>query len=114
MSLSSTEAEFIALCEAVKEVLWIQNSLYDINRMNDFSTVIYEDNQSCIKMIQNEKIPNRSKHIDIKYYFVKDILRRGRVDLKYCATNDMLADLFTKPLSCIRFAKLRENLNLQN
>lgn len=114
VSLSSTEAEFVALCEAVKEALWLQNLLADINRVQTIRTTIYEDNQSCIKMIENQKISNRSKHIDVKFHFIRDIIKGGKIQIEYCSTNEMLADLLTKPLSNIRFGTLRDNLNLQN
>lgn len=114
VSLSSAEAELIALCEAAREALWIRNLLNDIERAQLNSTTIYEDNQSCMKMTENEKVSNRSKHIDVKYHFIKDIIKHNKINLQYCCTNDMLADILTKPLTNVRFAKLRENLLLQN
>lgn len=113
VSLSSTEAELVAVCEATKEAIWTQNLLNDIERSQN-SITINEDNQSCMKLIENDKISNRSKHIDVKYHFIKDIIKQNKIKLKYCCTNEILADILTKPLSNIRFAKLREKLKLQN
>lgn len=114
VSLSSTEAEFVALCEGVKEALWIRNILTDVNRSIENSTTNFEDNQSCIKMFDNQKISNRTKHIDIKFHFVKDIINQKKmINLEYCSSKEMIADMLTKPLSNEIFTKHRNNIQLQ-
>lgn len=107
VSLSSTGAEFYALCEAAKEALWLQN------REQKNGTTIYEDNQSCMKLIANEKLSNRTKHIDVTYFYIREMIKQEKITLKYCCTEDMLADIMTKPLSNVRFSKLRNNLKLR-
>lgn len=68
-------------------------------------------------LIDNEKFSNRSKHIDIRFHFIKDLVKKEVIKLKYCTTENNLADLFTKPLGGIRIKKLRkmallvENIN---
>lgn len=115
VSLSSTEAEFVALCEAIKEALWIKYVLIDLNRKIDGTTIIYEDNQSCIKMFENQKISNRTKHIDIKYHFVKEMINdQEGVTLKYCESKEMIADMMTKPLPNEIFIKHRNAIHLQD
>lgn len=99
VSLSSTEAEFVALCEAVKEALWIKYVMKDLDRSILNPITIFEDNQSCIKMFENQKISNRTKHIDIKYHFVKEVINNQEdIILKYCPSKEMIADMMTKPL----------------
>lgn len=92
VALSSTEAEFIALSEACKEVVWIQRVLIDLNWQQQ-RTIIYEDNQSVLKMIIDEKLSNRSKHIDTKFHFVKDYVEKKKVIIEYCPTEEMLTDI---------------------
>lgn len=98
VSLSSTESEFIALCEAVKEASYIKNILFELNRIQSEPIVLYEDNQSTIRMLKNEIISQRTKHIDIKYHFVKDAITNDKIDIQYCPTETMLADIMTKAL----------------
>lgn len=113
VSISTTEAEFVALCEGAKEALWLRKLLTDMDRQPKAATKIHEDNQSCIKLINNEKISNRTKHIDVKYFFIRDLIKQGKIDLIDCSTNDMLAEIMTKPLSNVKLSKLRNNLNLK-
>lgn len=107
VALSSTEAEFIALSDACREVLWIRRIMMDFNVNLDGPTTIYEDNQSCLKLIEEEKLSNRSKHIDVRYHFVKDYVEKNIVFCVYCPTETMLADLLTKPLCAKRLQQLR-------
>lgn len=72
VSLSTTEAEYIATCESVKEALWIKQLLKDIEYPCADPIVINLDNQSAIKLIKNPEFHKRSKHIDIRYHFVRE------------------------------------------
>lgn len=75
-------------------------------------TTIYEDNQSCLKLMKEEKFSNRTKHIDTKYYFVKDYIDKGLIRCEYCPTEKMIADLFTKPLPVTKHVELRKKCNV--
>lgn len=108
VALSSTEAEFVALSGACKEVQWIRRILEDFNQPIKEPTIIYEDNQSCLKLIEEEKMSGRSKHIDVRYYFIKDYVERNIVQCIYCPTENMVADLLTKPLPASRIKMLRK------
>ena len=107
VSLSSTEAEYIALTEACKEVKWFLQLFADLNHPIKDPITIWEDNQSCLKLIDSEKINCRTKHIDIKFHFIRDYAEHKIVRFKYCASEEMVADLLTKPLSSPRLKKLR-------
>lgn len=105
--LSSTEAEFVALSEARQEAIWLMRILDDCKIKFNLPMRIFEDNQSVLKMIEEEKLSNRTKHIDTRYYFVKDFIKNGFIACSYCPTQDMLADLLTKPLPLPKFEKHR-------
>ena len=66
-------------------------------------TCIWCDNQSCIKMIENPIFHDRSKHIGIKYHYIKDMVEKGAVKLQHVATEEQTADIFTKPLTGTKF-----------
>lgn len=114
VALSSTEAEFVALSEACQEAIWIRKVLLDLNQTIDSPTLIHEDNQSCLKLISGEKLSNRTKHIDTRKHFVKNHVDSGDIECDYCPTEEMMADLLTKPLSGPRIEKLRKMCGLND
>lgn len=67
---------------------------------------IYEDNQSYIKFVTNQKFSKRTKHIDTKYHFVRDLNESNKISLKYHSTENMIADMLTKAVQRIRLLKL--------
>ncbi|KAK2579077.1 hypothetical protein KPH14_010926 [Odynerus spinipes] len=97
-SSSSTEAEHIALAEACQKAEWLRRLLQDFGFLQTKPTIIFEDNQSCIKLSDNIKYSKRTKHIDTKIHYVKDLKDRLVVDYRYCPSEYMLADMLTKPL----------------
>lgn len=113
VALSSTEAEFIALSEACQEAHWLKRLLSDMHRPLEKLILIYEDNQSCLKLIGDERLSNRTKHIDTRYNFVKDYIEKKIVSCTYCPTENMLADLFTKPLPGSKHIELRDKCGLK-
>jgi hypothetical protein len=114
VSISTTEAEFYALAETAKEVQWIIQLLKDFNIEQLEPVVIESDNQSCIKFVENEKFSNRTKHIDVRYHFVKDFINMKSIELQYCPTEHNVADMLTKPLNGPKLKYLRELGRLTN
>ena len=76
-------------------------------------TLIFEDNQSAICMAKNQKYHGCSKHIDIKFHFVREQVAAGSVDLKHCRSEDMIADILTKGLCGPQFKKLRSTAGMR-
>jgi hypothetical protein len=76
----------------------------------DLNTVIKEDNKSSILLMRNGRLSSgkRTKHLDIRYFYVKDLLERGIVELEHCATEDMIADFFMKPIQGKKFQIMRD------
>ncbi|KAK2578839.1 hypothetical protein KPH14_012194 [Odynerus spinipes] len=112
VALSSAEAEYIALSEACQEGLWIIKLLEDFCEVTNLPIKLYEDNQSCIKLSSNQKFSKRSKHIDTKYHFIKELQEGNVIKLTYCHTNDMLADMLTKPLQSTKLKQLSQECGL--
>ena len=74
--------------------------------------VILCDNQSGIQLSENPIFHDRSKHIDIKYHFIRDMVQRGTIRLDHIGTDEQVADILTKPLGKVKFLTFRENLGI--
>ena len=116
VSLSTSEAEYIALSLAIQEGKWVHRLLCEIlaAAMDESKPElkIKEDNQSCIKMTKNPVNHGREKHIDIKYHHIRDEVKSGDVKLEYCETATMLADIMTKGLPGPRHKDLTAALGI--
>lgn len=98
VTLSSMEAEYVALTQACQETIWLRKLLRDFGEGPKDATVIKEDNQGCLAFVKNERTHRRSKHIDTKEHFVQELCERNEIILEYCPTEVMIADIMTKPL----------------
>lgn len=85
-----------------------KNSIQGLNKR--IKTELNIDNQSAMMLITNGVINRRSKHIDVKYRFVHDLVKQKTVKLKYCPTDKQIANSLTKPLNKLKFEKYRKNL----
>ena len=113
IALSSTEAEYVALTGASQEALWFQSVLAELG-INQACVTIYEDNNSCIKLAQNPQEFKRTRHIQVKYHFIRSLVKEGKVSVQYCNTKDQLADLFTKGVNGPRLKEITTKLGIQN
>jgi hypothetical protein len=103
VALSTAEAEYIALSVAVREAVWLHNLLTDLFDHEMDPTIIHYDNQSCVKLSGNPLFHDRSKHIEIKYHYIRDMVQRKVVHVQYLPTHEEIADIFTKPLAKTKF-----------
>ena len=106
---SSTEAELIGASDYVPWTVWakwfLREQGYKLNR-----SIFYQDNQSAMKMESNgiRSAGDKSRHINIRFFFIKDILKREGIELLHCPTERMIADYYTKPLQGALFKKMRD------
>lgn len=112
VSVSTMEAEYVALAEVSQEATWLRRLLTELGEVQSAPTVVWEDNRSCIDFVALEKQNRRSKHIDTKFHYVKDLVAGGAITLRYCATDNMLADVMTKPLGPAKMRKFADMLGL--
>ena len=91
-------------------VIWLNRLLAELHPQKEPSKLvtIFEDSQSSICMAKNSQFHGQSKHIDIKYHFNRDETKKGTIDIQYCRTDDVIADMLTKGLYAERFEKLRD------
>jgi kynurenine formamidase len=80
--------------------------LHEFHQDSGFAITIYEDNQNCIALSKNSMTNGRSKHMDVRYHLCREKLEIGDIEVQYCATENMLADVLTKPLVSARHSKL--------
>ena len=114
VTLSSTEAEFVAATTCACQAIWLRRILEELQFKQSGATKILCDNSSTIKLSKNPVLHGRSKHNDVKFYFLRDFCRDGTIDLIHCRSEDQAADIFTKALKRELFVKLRELLGLCN
>ena len=88
MALSTTKVEYVIACLSSCEGVWLKNILSDLFDLQLDSTCIYCNNQSCVKLSENPMFHDKSKHIEIKYHYIRDMVQRGAVKLQYVETNE--------------------------
>ncbi|CAI7822272.1 unnamed protein product [Closterium sp. NIES-53] len=103
IALSSAEAEYIALCSATKEGLYLRELLEEAKLAQLPSFSLFCDNQSAIRIANKNGFANKTKHIALRYFFVKNEIEKGRLELSYCPTSEMAADYLTKKLRKSKF-----------
>ena len=110
VSKSSTEAELISLSDGCSQIIWSRDFLI-AQGYNLPAATIYQDNTSTIALVERGKSSSeRTKHINIRYYFIKDRIESGEIEIKHLPTDMMIADIFTKPLVGERFRQLKAKL----
>jgi hypothetical protein len=113
VALSSTEAEYVAQTHAAKELLWLRTIFGELNSPFETLTTLHCDNQGAIALAKDNKFHARTKHIDIRYHFIREAVEDGSINMQYIPTNDNIAaDIFTKPLAKAKFERFVEMLGL--
>jgi hypothetical protein len=108
VALSTAEAEYIAVCMAVHEAVWLQKLLAGLFGQMLDPTVIHCDNQSCVKLSENPVSHDSSKHVEIKFHYIRDMVLRKAVLMQYLPTDEQIADVLTKPLAKSKFEYFRD------
>jgi hypothetical protein len=110
VALSTDEAKYIVVGHCCAQLLWMRQTLRDyVYKLSKVPLLC--DNESAIRMADNPVEHSRTKHIDIRYHFLRDHQQKGDIKIAYVNTNNQLADIFTKSLDEKTFSKLRNELN---
>ncbi|KAM1493017.1 hypothetical protein ACFX10_024846 [Malus domestica] len=112
VTLSTTEVEFIATTSSACQVVWVRRILKNLSHGQSGPTVVYCDNISAIKLLKNPIMHGRSKHIDVRFHFLRDLVKEGVVQLKQYSRQEQLADIMTKKLKFKVFLKMRESMGV--
>ena len=108
--LSSTEAEYVAFCEASRDADYLRRLMIDIGFGLVNPIVLYEDNKSCIDMLHGKSRHSASKHINPKFHYGRDQISKGIVEVRFVSTLEQVADMFTKALGSTMFSPLKTKL----
>ena len=115
VALSSAEAEFMAFKEAVKQNLFLNLFISEISttfNLFNSTTTIFTDSQSAIELTKNPTYHARTKHVDIRYYFVREKVENKQINFVYQPTATLLADNFTKATNSQKVEDLKKEINL--
>ena len=114
VTLSSTEAEYVALTHTSKDIIWIHKLLKDFSFLHSLSlpTTLYCDNQGAIRLSKDATFHGRTKHINVHFHFIRQTVSSGKISVSYIPTANMTADIFTKALDRVKFEKFRADLNV--
>ena len=110
---STTEAQYVAVSDAAKEALWLSRLAHTFRQVDpDSAPVVYNDSQSAVALLKNPVHHNASKHIEVRYHFVRDCVISGKIGLEKISTTDNVADGMTKCLSADRFRSLQQQMGV--
>ncbi|BAT90088.1 hypothetical protein VIGAN_06126200 [Vigna angularis var. angularis] len=113
VALSSCEAEYIAGSYAACQGVWLEEILKELMIPVTTPLLLKIDNVSAINLSKNPVSHGRSKHIEVRYHFLRDMVNKGRIALTYCNTEAQLADIFTKAVKINRFEWLRKEIGVR-
>lgn len=112
VTLSTTEAEYVAAAIGACQAVWMRNVLAEIGFDQGDGTVLFCDNSSAIKLSRNPVLHGRSKHIHVRFHFLRELVNEGIISMEYCSTHKQLSDIMTKPVKLEAFEKLRAHMGV--
>jgi transposase InsO family protein len=114
VSLSTTESEYVAATHAAKEALWLRSFIGQLFAPLPEPVTLFSDNQSAIALTKDHQYHARTKHIDIRFHFIRWVIEEGKLRLVYCPTADMVADTLTKALPSPKVKHFAVELRLRS
>jgi hypothetical protein len=112
VATSLTEAEYMALCNCAKQVVWFKIMLDRLGFLMRYPVPIYTDNQGSIFNASNPTQERRTKHMDVRYHKIREFVERDQVSLYYIPGTENPTDIFTEPLGRVKFEEFRKSLGL--
>jgi hypothetical protein len=113
VSLSTTESEYVAATHGMKEVLWLCSLLSEVFQPIKPPTTLFSDNQAAISLTKDHQYHAHTKHIDMRYHFIRWVIEQGSLRLIYCPTDNMVADTLTKALPSAKVKHFAAGLGLR-
>ena len=118
VTLLSTKAKYIAITKYSKEVIYLQNTITSLNTVLSLNIpinipVIIEDNTGAIKLGHNAEFHKRTKHINIKYHYIRELVKNNKIKILYINTKEQLANPLTKPIAGPALTLWKEKIGLE-
>ena len=110
VSLSTAEAEYVAMSSTTQEIIWAKQLLAELTSQAQQTAVIKTDSTAAMAMCHNDNLHHKTKHIDIKHHFIRDEIKNKRMRMEWVPTHLQLADIMTKPLKKLQYERLRDKL----
>ncbi|CAM0876884.1 unnamed protein product [Alopecurus aequalis] len=112
VALSTCESEYVASATAACQGVWLSRLLAELSNGGVEQIALKVDNKSAIALAKNPVFHERSKHIELKYHFIRDCVEAKKIELEFVPTEHQLADMLTKPLGRVRLAELRSRIGM--
>ena len=112
VTLSTTEAEFVAAAGCASQVVWMRRVLHQLGHTQKKSTIVMCDNNYMIKLSKNPVMHGRSKHIDVRFHFLRELTNDGIIELIHCGIEEQTVDVMTKPLKLESFQRFRSHMGM--
>jgi hypothetical protein len=112
VALSSCEAEYIAGATAACQGVWLAQLLSELKSEQRTAFVLKMDSQSAIALGKNPVFHDRSKHIDVRFHFIRECVGNGKLEIEHVRTEEQIADILTKPLGRVQFLEMRSKLGV--
>ena len=113
VSLSTTESEYVAATHAAKEALWLRSLIAELFTPLAQPVTFFSENQSVIALAKDHQYHARTKHIDVRFHFIRWVVDDGKLRLIFCPTDDMVADTLTKALPSPKVKHFAAELGLR-
>jgi len=116
IALSTTEAEYMSMTQAAKEIVWLRGLLEELEATGHIRKMsqLHGDNQGALALARNPEYHARTKHIDIQFHFIRELVGDEKIYLEYCPSSDMIADIMTKPLPHTAHKKLTAAMGMMD
>jgi len=114
VSPSSCESEFMAATATAKQALWLRNLISEITKQEPKPVTLFVDNNSAIALMRNPVFHGRSKHIDLKYHFIRECVERGQIVVKKVGSKEQKADVLTKAMSAVKLTVMSHLIGVRN
>ena len=114
IALSTAEVEYIAAANCATQAIWLRRMLRFLKHEEGSPTTLCCDSKSAIELTKHPVFHGRSKHIDIKFHFIRNLVNEKEIVVDYCKTDEQVADIFTKALKLETFVKLKKMLGMVN
>ena len=114
VTLSTVEAEYVAATHAAKEAVWLRRLIGELSPSLLCGTLLLCDNQAALKLATDDNYRARTKHINIRYHYIRQVISSGDIEIAYCPTEDMTVDILTKALPSWKIARHALSLGLRD